>query len=279
MLFGCFYLCVYTGGVVNKYVKYLFKFKVHILIMKIHFKPMLWLSIVSILIFAMLISFGTWQVKRLFWKESLIENYLTQSQSNPITDPAELEKSSINEFKSIGILGRFIHSNEIYITGKTYEGNAGFHVITPFIMENNKIVLINRGWVSESYKNPDKRKFSLTKGLVKLKGIIRYPQKKGYFVPENDGENGFWFTIVPNQIFDFINIISNKTINDYYIDALRVGEKLTLPIGVDGKPKFRNQHLSYAITWYGLALSLLFVYFSYHASSGRLIFKKNKRNG
>ena len=110
-------------------------------------------------------------------------------------------------------------------------------------MENNKIVLINRGWVSESYKNPDKRKFSLTKGLVKLKGIIRYPQKKGYFVPENDGENGFWFTIVPNQIFDFINIISNKTINDYYIDALRVGEKLTLPIGVDGEPKFRNQHL------------------------------------
>ena len=65
----------------------------------------------------------------------------------------------------------------------------------------------------------------------------------------------------------------------YYIDALRIGEKLTLPIGVDGKPKFRNQHLSYAITWYGLALSLLFVYFSYHLSSGRLIFKKTKRNG
>ena len=169
--------------------------------MKIQFKPMLWPSIFSILIFAILISFGTWQVKRLFWKEALIENYIIQSQSNPITDPVELEKSSINEFKSIGILGRFMHSNEIYITGKTYEGNAGFHVITPFIMENNKIVLINRGWVSESYKNPDKRKFSLTKGLVKLKGIIRYPQKKGYFVPENDGENG------PRQINMKFNIL------------------------------------------------------------------------
>ena len=43
---------------------------------------------------------------------------------------------------------------------------------------------------------------------------------------------------------------------------------------MDGEPKFRNQHLSYAITWYGLALSLLFVYFSYHVSSGRLIFKR-----
>ena len=193
--------------------------------MKIQFKPMLWPSIFSILIFAILISFGTWQVKRLFWKEALIENYLMQSQSNPITDPAKLEKSSINEFKSIVILGRFMHSNEIYITGKTYEGNAGFHVITPFIMENNKIVLINRGWVSEGYKDPKKRKFSLTEGQVKLKGIIRYPQQKGYFVPENDGENGFWFTIIPNQIFKFIKIKSNFVIKDYYIDALRLEEK------------------------------------------------------
>ena len=247
--------------------------------MKIQFKPMLWPSIFSILIFTMLISFGTWQVKRLFWKEALIQDYLTQSKSNPITIANELDKSSINEFKSIVILGRFIHDNEIYITGKTYEGNAGFHVVTPFKMENNKLVLINRGWVSESYKNPDKRKFSLTKGLVKLTGIIRHPQQKGYFVPENDGKNGFWFTIIPEQIFDHINITSNPIIDNYYIDALRIGKKLTLPIGVDGEPKFRNQHLSYAITWYGLALSLLFVYFSYHVSSGRLIFKKTKRNG
>ena len=66
--------------------------------MKIQFKPMLWPSIFSILTFAILISFGTWQVKRLFWKEALIQNYITQSQSNPITDPVELEKSSIISF-------------------------------------------------------------------------------------------------------------------------------------------------------------------------------------
>ena len=247
--------------------------------MKIQFRPMLWPSIFSIITFIILCGFGTWQIKRLYWKEALIQRYITESQSKPISNLSEVSNSELNEFKAVEISGKFLHNNEIYITGKTYEGNAGFHVVTPFKMENNKIVLINRGWVSEGYKNPNKRKFSLTKGLVKLKGIIRYPQNKGYFVPENDGKNGFWFTIKPNQIFDFINITSNPIIDKYYIDALRIGEKLTLPIGVDGKPKFRNQHLSYAITWYGLALSLLFVYFSYHLSSGRLIFKKTKRNG
>ena len=126
--------------------------------------------------------------------------------------------------------------------------------------------------------NPEKRKFSLVEDQILIKGIIRYPQKKGYFVPENDGKNGFWFTIKPNEIINFLNLTSNKVINNYYIDALRQGEKLTLPIGVTGKPKLRNQHLSYAVTWYGLALSLLFVYFSYHMSSGRLSFKKNDNN-
>ena len=247
--------------------------------MKIQFRPMLWPSIFSIMTFIILCGFGTWQIKRLYWKEALIQRYITESQSKPISNLSEVSKSKVNEFKAVEISGKFLHNNEIYITGKTYEGNAGFHVVTPFKMENNKIVLINRGWVSEGYKNPNKRKFSLVKGKVKLKGIIRYPQKKGYFVPDNDGINGFWFTIIPNQIFNFIKINTDFAVNDYYIDALRLGEKITLPIGVDGKPNLRNQHLSYAITWYGLALSLLFVYFSYHASSGRLIFKKNKQNG
>ena len=240
---------------------------------------MLWPSIFSIIIFAALFSFGTWQVKRLFWKEALIQRYITESQSNPIKDPFKLDLSNINEFKSVEVYGSFLHKDEIYITGKTYEGNAGFHVITPFNMSNNKIILINRGWVSEGYRNPEKRKFSLVEGQILLKGIIRYPQKKGYFVPENDGKNGFWFTIKPNEINKFINLSSNKVVNNYYyIDALRQGEKLTLPIGVTGKPKLRNQHLSYAVTWYGLALSLLFVYFSYHVSSGRLRFKKKDQN-
>ena len=242
--------------------------------MNIYFRPMLWPSIVSAIVFLILLSFGTWQIKRLFWKEALIERYLLQSQSNPINNQDQLKNSNVDEFKAIEILGSFLHKKEIYITGKTFEGNAGFHVITPFKLIDNTIILVNRGWVSEGYRDPNKRKFSLTKNNLTLKGIIRYPQKKGYFVPENDGKQGFWFTIKPIEIYNFLKLDSTSLIKEYYIDALRLGEKLTLPIGVTGKPKLRNQHLSYAITWYGLALSLLFVYFSYHVSIGRLSFKK-----
>ena len=64
--------------------------------MNIYFKPMLLPSIVSFIVFVMLLSFGTWQIKRLFWKEALIERYISQSQSNPILDPSSLIKTKIN---------------------------------------------------------------------------------------------------------------------------------------------------------------------------------------
>ena len=132
--------------------------------MNIIFKPMFWPSIFSFFVFVMLLSFGTWQVKRLYWKEALIERYLEQSQSNPVVNPSDLKINNINEFKSIQLKGNFLHENEIYITGKTYEGNAGFHVVTPFKLTNEKIILVNRGWVSEGYKDPQKENlvFSLT---------------------------------------------------------------------------------------------------------------------
>ena len=110
---------------------------------------MLWPSIVSFIVFVMLLSFGTWQIKRLFWKEALIERYISQSQSNPILDPSSLIKTKINAFKSVEVRDSFLHEDEIYITGKTYEGNAGFHVVTPFKLTNDKIILSNRGMVSE----------------------------------------------------------------------------------------------------------------------------------
>ena len=243
--------------------------------MNIIFKPMFWPSIFSFFVFVMLLSFGTWQVKRLYWKEALIERYLEQSQSNPVVNPSDLKTNNINEFKSIQFKGNFLHENEIYITGKTYEGNAGFHVVTPLILDDGRVILINRGWVSEDYRDPAKRAFSLIDGRVSVAGILRRPGVKGYFVPENDPQNGFWFTLVPSQINRHLGL-GDTAIDQFYADALRTSDVVTLPIAAKTKLNLRNAHLSYAITWYGIALSLIGVYLAFHYQAGRLQFGRWK---
>ena len=235
--------------------------------MKIYFKPSVWLTIFALPSFLILIILGSWQVQRLSWKSDLISNYNNNFQQAPITVKELLKDRKNNKYRRTVIYGEYDHANEIQIIGKTYEGNAGFHIITPFILENNEIIYINRGWVPKKYADKKTRKFSLLEDKVRVVGLVRLPQKKGYFVPENEPENGFWFTIIPEELNRHLNIIGEK---EFYIDELNIDEKLKLPMPANGKVQVPNNHLQYAITWYSLALGLLIVYFAWHRQNGFL---------
>lgn len=241
---------------------------------KFFFKPVFWPTVFFVFSFIILVSLGTWQVKRLIWKNDLISFYLKQSTNNIINLHKDNFVSEEIEYRKVRLTGKFLNKKEVHITGKTYEGNAGFHVVTPFLMQNGNYVLVNRGWVSENYKEAKNRSFSLINEETSVIGLIRYPQKKGYFVPENEPDNGFWFTIKPTEIKKHLKIDKETFIIKFYVDALRQEKKINLPIGIKEKINIRNQHLSYAITWYSLAIVLMIIYLSYHYSEGKLRIRK-----
>jgi len=141
-------------------------------------------------------------------------------------------------------------------------------VVTPFQTVAGKLVLVNRGWVSEAYRKPESRLFSVTDEQVSLRAVLRLPQKKGYFVPENDPANGFWFTLKPDEMASFLKL--DEAVTTYYADVVRTSEVLTLPIAAETRIEVRNTHLNYALTWFGVALSLIGVYIAYHINAGRL---------
>ncbi len=241
---------------------------------RIVFKPLFVPTLFLIIVFPILIFLGTWQINRLIWKEDLIKFYQNQSSSDYLQLSKKKILSEDIEFRKVKLKGYFLNKKEIYISGKTYEGNIGFHVITPFKIKNNEIILVNRGWVSENYRDPNKRRFSLIYNKTEINGIIRYPQKKGYFVPDNEPKKGFWFTINPKEINKFLRLKNEVVVNQFYIDALKDEGKIKLPIGANINPNLRNQHLSYAITWYSLALVLIVIYILFHRSENRISFKR-----
>ena len=235
--------------------------------MKIYFKPSKWLTVFAFPCFVILLILGTWQLYRLDWKNNLIANYNNNFNMSPVSISDLFSGELEFKFRRVFIKGEFDHKNEINLIGKTYEGNAGYHIVTPFILENQKIIYINRGWVPKKYIDKSKREFSLIEGKTSLTGLIRMPQRKGYFVPENEPENGFWFTIKPDEINNFLKINAEA---GFYIDELNIDEKLKIPMPANGKITIPNNHLQYAITWYGIALGLLVVYFSWHRQNGLL---------
>ena len=239
--------------------------------MKLYFKPPLWLTVFTASALIILLSLGTWQIYRLDWKNDLINEYNHSFNKEPINLSEISNNSNFFNYRRIKVSGKLNHKNEIHVIGKTYEGNAGFHIITPLTTEDGSTILVNRGWVPKKYIKRETRLFSLPKGIVEVVGLVRMPQIKGKFVPVNEPENGFWFTIIPSQILEFIKVKGEKT---FYIDELKVGNDIVLPIPIDGKIKIPNNHLQYAMTWYSLAIGLAVIYFLWNRSKGYLKIKK-----
>ena len=233
------------------------------------FRPLFWPTIFTIPAVIALMALGGWQLSRLEEKTELIAKFEQRTKSPAISInqlPSQVDKI---EFQRIGVTGKFLHQSEIYLTGRTYEGNAGFHVVTPFVT-SNKTILINRGWVSEAYREPSARPFSLIKGEIYIEGILRQPGKKGFFVPENEPKQGFWFTLKPDEIARHLK--QDEIEQDFYIDIIRTGEVITLPIAAEVNINIRNSHFNYALTWFGLAIALIGVYLAFHHQNGRIHF-------
>ena len=131
------------------------------------------------------------------------------------------------------------HDMETLLTGRTYEGNAGFHVVTPLLLDDGRIILVNRGWVSEDYRDPEKRTFSQIEGKTSVAGILRRPGVKGYCVPENEPTTGFWFTLLPSQLDQPLGL-GESAIGQFCAGALRTFDVWAVAMSATAQLKVRD---------------------------------------
>lgn len=231
------------------------------------FRPRLWPTLFTIPAVLMMLGLGTWQLDRLAWKTALIDSFESRVSAPPVAPPATVDDPSEWQFRHVRATGRFLNDKELQLTGRPFEGNAGFHVVTPFAVDGGPTVLVNRGWVPMDRRRPEARPETLPAGTVTVDGIVRIAGQKGYFVPDNEPQHDIWFTVEPAQMAKHLGI---GPVADYYVDALRPSERPTvLPIGAVASIHVRNEHLQYAITWFLLALTLIVVYVIWHRQADR----------
>lgn len=229
------------------------------------------LSIAAICALGVLIALGSWQVKRLHWKEALIARVEAQIKSAPVplADLMLINASAKGrdgdlEYRPVRVVGTFDHTKE-YFYFATLDGVSGFHVYTPFKLKepdgaSPKIIFINRGFVPDDKKAIETRRDSLTSGEVTLTGLLRWPdeEKPNSFIPDNDVKAGifFWRDL---ELMRTQAGYSAEQVHPFFVYADK-REDGSLPIGGVTIVDFPNSHLAYAITWYGLALTLIGVY-------------------
>lgn len=231
------------------------------------FRPRFWPTVFTIPAVLVMLGLGAWQLDRLAWKTALIDAFESRVTQAPVPPPAAVDDIGAWRFRHVRATGRFLHDKEIQLTGRPFEGNAGFHVVTPFVVDGGPTVLVNRGWVPMDRRRPESRPETLPSGTVTLDGIVREAGRKGYFVPDNEPGRDIWFTVEPAQLARHLGL---GQVANYYVDALRPSERPTeLPIGAVATINVRNEHLQYAVTWFLLALTLAAVYVLWHRQVDR----------
>ena len=225
------------------------------------FRPTFWPTLFTVPALMVLVGLGAWQVERLNWKNSLVETFDSRIAMAPVEAPTTIENMDEWRYRRVELVGVFQHGKEIVMTGRPFEGSAGFHVLTPFLLGDDRIIIVNRGWVPEKLRAREKRPETLVEGLVTVLGIIREDRRRGAFVPDNEPHNEVWLYVDTDQMASHRDIVP---VAPYYVDAIRDPGPYTLPIGASAEIAVRNEHLQYAVTWFLLAGTLLVIYVIYH---------------
>ncbi|MGY9048585.1 MAG: SURF1 family protein [Rhodobacterales bacterium] len=200
-------------------------------------------------------SLGVWQVERLSWKRELITRVDARLAASAVAAPSSKEWADLtrdtDEYRRVTISGKFLHEDETLVQAVTELG-GGYWVMTPLVTPEGSYQ-INRGFVPSDHSDPASRSQGQVQGRVTITGLIRISEPKGGFLRENDPAQGRWYSRDVGAISADIGV----TTAPFFIDADATPNPGGYPIGGLTVVNFRNAHLSYALTWFALAIGTL----------------------
>lgn len=230
--------------------------------MRQRFRFTLWPTLFTIPALALLIALGTWQLERLQWKTALIAAREAALAAPAVPAPETLEAARALDFHNVTVSGRFDHAKELLIEARDKRDVTGAQIVTPLILADGRILLVNRGFVPESRRAPGTRAEGQVAGTVTLAGILRLAvPPRGLVMPVN--QPGFW-TYVDIPKMAAADGLDPASLLPYYIEAGPAPNPGGFPIGGQTRIALPNDHLQYALTWYGFAVTLIVIYLVYH---------------
>ena len=200
-------------------------------------------GILGVLILAGL---GIWQVQRLAWKNNLIRE-ISESLGTP---PISLVPNEINigsQYLSVSANGKFLEK-ELHVLHSLKPYGPGFKVIKPFKLSSNEIILVDLGFVEE--KNKAKERIFT---YETIKGNIFFPNETDFFTPDPNLDRNIWFARNLDSMANYLGTMPILLVLSNSVDR----GVITTPL----RANLVNNHLQYAVTWFSMALTWVFMSF------------------
>jgi surfeit locus 1 family protein len=194
------------------------------------------------------LSLGTWQVLRLYSKNNLISDLENNLKKNSINFNVNIDKEYTKVlFKKKDLKSKIF----LYHLNK---GEIGFKVIVSYEVNSSLVVLVDKGWIR-------KDKINLIKNTLFnddiIEGYTKKIREKNLFTPNNNIKEDFVYSIEVDNLKKSLNK------NIYPLLIIQTSKTNKNIVSNDYEISLSNNHLQYAITWYGLALVTI-IFFLYY---------------
>lgn len=198
---------------------------------------------------------GIWQIHRLAWKTSLITAVQHRIHQPPIAPPPKATWHNLNPeqiaYLPVKTQGNFLPDKIIYVT-TVNKGQSGFWQMQVLQQDDNSLIFINRGFVPMDFKNSPKLRPAVVNKTLNLSGILRLNEVSHNFLYKNSNNKFYTRNIQDMALKLHLDL---KMVAPYFIDEAFVNNQY--PLGGLTKINFPNSHLSYAITWFVLAIGVV----------------------
>jgi surfeit locus 1 family protein len=206
---------------------------------------------------------GNWQMARLGEKEALMSAADQRLSADPVPAPTAEEWTDLDleqwNFQPVTLTGAYRYTQTVTVftslaNARGRFSGPGYWVVTPFELDAGGTVFVNRGFVPQEMQEQAALGdlHGDDPGSVTVVGLFRPGETAGFMVPEANMSDRIEWVRDPARLAAMVDP-ALAPIAPFYVDLLAGGEG-DLPQGGETVLSFTNNHLGYAITWYGFAI-------------------------
>ncbi|HKJ95595.1 MAG TPA: SURF1 family protein [Gammaproteobacteria bacterium] len=220
-----------------------------------------WLPVLAaMLATAGFVALGVWQLHRAAEKRALIDMIRqgTAAPTQPLPDsPAGLARLAYHRARAHG---HFLPGHQFLLDNKILHGRLGFDVLTPFVLEDGRTVLVDRGWTPAGPDRKPIRSITLdATGPMEIAGRIWLPEAGVAVVPALAAEQaGQWPRLTTRIDYPALSGALGRPLVHAVLRADGGASWVLAPRPL--RPTFGPaRHYGYAAQWFALALTVIIV--------------------
>ncbi len=134
---------------------------------------------------AVLIYLGLWQLDRRAWKEDMLADITAGIQADPVPLPDAIDPSM--KYLPVTVSGTTTGA-EIDVLSHTREQGAGYQIVSRFVTDDGRAILLDRGFVPQEARRIDRPPVRL-----QVTGNLHWPQDASSSTPAPNMDENIWF--------------------------------------------------------------------------------------